>query len=363
MIPHIQIRKGKQQILLFREGEQLHLVDMDNRLTKEIKEKILQNGCTVPQMQAMGLNGFTIAIRDLEGVAVYDYAAGADLEFHFGKTKQCYKLSQRYEPRQLDAFFKGIPRIQTPRSRIKARGGKGVDWRAGQQNPELLPTMKWISYGLNVVSFLVLIVWITRPEYKTFVNLAAILCGLTAVFLAVFWQEYFTFFDEKMRRKAKIKSKTFCVSLGILPLFFVSLRCYGSYSFFHDGRMLIYAFAIGLMIGFLLTLLTRDLREHFEQAAAAIVFAVIVSLGLVAHTNHIFATEPMEQHQLSVVDQHRSGGKSKSYYLTVVIPEQGELDLQVSRNVYDQCEPGDLIWVSTRTGAWGLDYAILGKGE
>jgi hypothetical protein len=186
---------------------------------------------------------------------------------------------------------------------------------------------------------------------------------VAGVVMGVLHQEYFIFFDQKTYRKNRGKSPVTEIEYTFLPLMVLSIRAVLGYSYFALEQLLVYGSVLGLVVGFVLTALTKDLRDHLGCAACALFFAVIIGWGLVGHTNHLLAREPMQVSAVTVVGQHSSGGRTRSYYLTVVIPEYGELDLRVSRSAYNRYEVGDSIWVSTRTGAWGLDYAMPGREE
>lgn len=362
MVPHIELQQKKEKYLLLREEDKLLLLLQEAPMDRELERAILHEGRTLEEISALGLSCTVIQIADLDGVAIYDYAAGAELEFHSGKNKLCYQLARRCDPRELDRFFKGITRIQTPASR-RAAGGKKGDWRAGTQTPEGRKQMRRIGIGANVVSILVTAGVLFLPWQLGLKFVASLLCAVAGVVLGVLHQEYFIFFDQKTYRKNRGKSPVTEIEYTFLPLMVLSIRAVLGYSYFALEQLLVYGSVLGLVVGFVLTALTKDLRDHLGCAACALFFAVIIGWGLVGHTNHLLARKPMQVSAVTVVDQHSSGGRTRSYYLTVVIPEYGELDLRVSRSVYNQYELGDSIWVSTRTGAWGLDYAMPGREE
>lgn len=364
MIPHILLRKGRQQILLFREENNLHLVDMDKQLTKDIKDKLLNHGCTVPEMQAMGLSGFTIAISDLQGVAVYGYATGEDFEFHFGKKKLCYKLAKRCEQAQLDAFFKGIPRIPTP-ARLKVEGSKHRDWRVNEQTPQGRKQMRAVGITMNVVGVLIMAGMLIRPQYFNLFSVAALIFGIFGAFLGIVYPEYFILMNQKDYRKSGGKARVTELQLPFLPLYVLTIMSLNRYFYFDIAPVLVYGVVLGLMISFVMFLLSRDLKENLALMFAVVFFAAVIGVGVVAHSNHMLARAEPVSYNIPVVDKfidHNRRGRD-DYVCTVRFPDGREMDIEVSRIAYDQCELGDTMSVPLRTGAWGIEYVFSGYEE
>lgn len=361
MLPHLILKQGKQQYLLFRTAEAFQLVDINGSLTREKRQQILTEGCTPSQMQQMGLSGMTIAISDLEGVAIYGYATGEDFEFHFGKKKLCYKLAKRCEQAQMDAFFRGVPRIPTP-ARPKVRGGSGKDWRMSEQTPEGRKQMRKVGITANVVGVLIMAGMLICPQYFHLLSVAALIFGIFGAFLGIVYPEYFIFLNQKDYRKSGGKAKVMELQLPFLPLYVVTLMSLNRYFYFDLAPVLIYGVVLGLVIGFVMFLLSQELKENLAMMFAVVFLAAFIGVGVVAHTNHMLAGEEPVPHTVPIVDMYVDHNRrgADDYICTVRFPDGREMDIEVPRTAYERYALGDTIVVPLRTGAWGIEYAFFG---
>ena len=94
MIPHFTLQRGKMEYLIIRMGDEFHIIDCDEALTKEKKRAILESGCTPAQMQQMGLSGMTIPKSDIQALTVTGCGFQDDVIFYLNKKKLAFWFPQ-----------------------------------------------------------------------------------------------------------------------------------------------------------------------------------------------------------------------------------------------------------------------------
>jgi hypothetical protein len=359
MIRHIVIKKGKRSFLLLRDEDRFHIIEENDALTPEIRNRILERLHTPEEMGTLGLSGQTISKEDLQGIAVYGCASGADLEFHFSRfRKQSYRLAQRYEPRFLDDFFRGITRIPTPGKRLVKGGGK--DWRSREQDQKLRKPMRRIGLVVNVLSFVypLLGLLIQRIPQEAMLLGSGLLLAAD-VFLAVAYPEHFTFLGSKTYRKAGGKTKVTELWGAFVPAGILGLTGIKWYEFFSWPPEYGYAIAVGLILGILGFLLLQDFRDSLGSGFACMALCVLLCIGSVGHLNHYLGDAEPVVHTVPIVEMWKSTRRrgGTDYICRVEFPDGRTLDLEVSREVYEAYEIGDTMDVTVRTGGLGIEYA------
>lgn len=369
MIPHFTLQKGKQEYLIIRMGDEFHIIDCNEAFTKEKRAAVLESGCTPAEMQEMGLSGMTIPKSDIKALTVTGCGFQDDVIFWLKKKKLAFWFPKAYEQKKVDDFFRGIPRKQY-KTRTRLKGGKNIDWRIREQNPELYEKLRpvgWI-YNLLCAAIIVLsfVLWELSPRP---IGWCVIGLSVVAIGLDFFLPEYFTilsihdgrrFSKQKYGQRQQPKTRAVNLGVGLLAItLFFTLVCNGEYCFFDDFRVFPVALASVLLVGIPLLFV----REFMEQFSAWLVTLVLIlffnGFVFIPHFNHVLGPE-LTSSTATVVDTHKTtGGRGPdSYYCDVVLPDGRELDVKVSRKEYDTAEPGDTMPLQFGTGFFGIDYAI-----
>ncbi len=371
MIPHFTLQKGRQEYLIIRMGDEFHLIDINEALTKEKRNAILESGCTPAQMQEMGLSGMTIPKSDIKALTVTGCGFQDDVIFWLEKRKLAFWFPKAYEQKKVDDFFRGIPRKQY-KTRTRLKGGKNLDWRLKEQDEALYQKLRPVGWIFNLLCAAIILVPLAlgrlplRPIGWCVIGLSVVAIGLD-----FFLPEYFTILsihDERRFSKQKYgqrqQPKTRAINLGVgllsIALFF-TLVSSGEYYIFDDFRVFPVALASVLVVGIPLLFV----REFVEQFSAWLLTLVLIlffnGFAFIPHFNYVLGSE-LTPCTATVVDTHKTtGGRGPdNYYCDVVLPDGRELDVKVSKKEYETAEPGDTLDLQIGTGFFGIDYAIDG---
>ena len=359
MIPHFELVQGKSRYLVFRLGEDFHIIDCNEALTKEKRFAVLESGCTPDQMREMGLSGTTIAKRDLAAITVTGCGPQDDVIFYLGKKKLSYRFAKCYEQKKVDDFFRGIPRKQY-KTRYRLKGGRGLDWRAREQDMKLLPKFKRIGLVYNVLCWCVAIgmLFTERRMFAVWfwavLALAAVGVGLNAAYPL-----YFAFYWYKGDNSCRGKGKASHIGYGIaLVLAFAILRT--PYAVIDWTKLIVPALVMGVVLWIWLIILCRECREDGLGWILSVVLTVAFSgMVLIPHVNHILGpgTEPQTAAVVSkYTSSSRKGGRR--YCVTVRLSDGTECEMQVNYQDYQDAEHGDTRLVQVGEGCFGIRYVL-----
>ena len=365
MIPHFTLQRGKMEYLIIRMGDEFHIIDCDEALTKEKKRAILESGCTPAQMQQMGLSGMTIPKSDIQALTVTGCGFQDDVIFYLNKKKLAFWFPQAYEQKKVDDFFRGIPRKMV-KTRRRLKGGKGTDWRGREQTPDLYRKLRPIGWVWNILC-IGMVAWpvAVRRFYIRWYGWVLLGMLMIALFLDIFLAEYFTIIPPAKRRyggnSGRAKTRAINLSYGgfavMLPFLFVCLNGYHLFSWLQvlPGTLILSAVA-----GAVLFLFCREFQETPSEGIAVLILVLFFNfVAFVPHFNHALGPD-VTLVVASVIDKHNSGGKDTNYYCTVLLPDGRELDVQVNKTEYEDYESGDTMDLQIGTGFFGIEYAIDG---
>lgn len=372
MIPHFTLQRGKLEYLIIRMGDEFHIIDCDEALTREKRFAILESGCTPAQMQEMGLSGMTIPKSDIKELTVTGCGFQDDVIFYLNNRKKlAFWFPQAYEQRKVDDFFRGIPRKMV-KTRYRFKGGKNIDWRIREQNFELYQKLRPVGWVFNILcAATILVPLLLRRLLLRPIGWCVIGLSVVAIGLDLFLPEYFTImsiqdsdrFSDRKYGQRKPQTRAINIGFGLFcAVGFFALACGGEYCFFDDFRVLPVALISVLVIGIPLLLFVREFMEYFTGWLVTLVLILIFNgFAFIPHFNHVLGPE-LTSCTATVVDTHSSTSSKghDRYYCDVVLPDGRELDVEVSGKEYDAAEPGDTMTLQVGTGFFGIDYAIDG---
>ena len=359
MIPHFELVQGKNRFLVFRLGEDFHIIDCNEVLTKEKRFAVLESGCTPDQMRDMGLSGTTIAKRDLTAITVTGCGPQDDVIFYLGKKKLSYRFAKSYEQKKVDDFFRGIPRKQY-KTRYRLKGGRGLDWRTTEQNYgqyQKLRPLGWVWNILCVV--LVILPLLGAVSFRTW-SILLLVMTVVAVMLDAVLPLYVTLF---IPRKVSVGHEGIrAVNLGYgLKALLAGYVCYNGarFSILDSGGIPI-SLGVTAVIGVALLLLCREFREEFDKWLLALILIFSLNLwGVVPHLNHELGESPQTQTATVVMkNDGRTGKNSRSYNFTLRLPDGELIVVSVNKEKYHAMEIGDPYEVQVGIGFFGIRYAI-----
>ena len=360
MIPHFTLRQNKGEFLIIRMGDEFHIIDCNDALTKEKRNTILEGGCTPARMQEMGLSGTTIPRADIACITVTGCGFQDDVIFYLGKRKKlAYWFPKAYEQKKVDDFFRGIPRRMV-KTRRRLKGGKGLDWRAREQDPQKLPLFRRIGLIWKVLCFGTIagMVLTERAMFALWFWVVLALLAV-AVYLNSAHALYFSFYHWKGDSYARGKGETTHLGNGIL--FLIGFCCLRSPYAIVDFHELIVPAVIGgavLWIG--MFVLCRECREDTAGWVLSIILTILLCGAiLIPHANHILGPDTQVQ-SASVISKTTtsSRGGRKHYDITVCLPDGKDCMLSVSMQDYERIVHGDSMEIEVGTGFFGIEYAI-----
>lgn len=362
MIRSFDVVYENKDAVLFADDKAFYIAELHKELTNEQLNQLRLGKCTVAQMQEMGVSGTTIARGDIRGIAVEGYDRADELVFHLNsKKKLAILFSRHYAQEEADAFFKGLSRFQKAKGRQARRGRRHKDWHVREQDPQLRKRLKPIGTGLKWAACISALGFFWKPEWMRLWLILYSFWAVAAIGLLVVFEPYFTLMDSKEYRQAGYSAQI--IELSVFPFLPLGLMLFGldRYTLAAPGIN----WAIGGIAAAVLTLvlwiLLREFQENPMHMVAFCFAAVVLCTALVGHVNHYFAWEEMTSCSAQVVDKDKSSGRRhRDYDLTVVLEDGRELILDVGSGTYEQTEVGDTVSVDMRTGALGIEYAILG---
>lgn len=362
MIPHFTLQKGKQEYLIIRMGDEFHLIDINEALTKEKRTAVLESGCIPAQMQEMGLSGMTIPKSDIKALTVTGCGFQDDVIFWLEKRKLAFWFPKAYEQHKVDDFFRGIPRKQY-KTRTRLKGGKNIDWRIREQNPELYEKLRPVGWIFNILGFgMIFLVLILKLSYRT-LGWIAVGMFLIAVLLDIFLPEYFTLLYRGKRKYGEAPVRAINLMFGLLGSLYPAIIINGSvYHFFDEIRILPAALGMTLVLGAVLFLFCREFREEAGLGLLTVFLVFFYCFtAFVPHFNHVLGPELSPSTATILRERVETGGRGADrYYCTVTLPDGRELDVQVTRTEYESLGLGDTIDLQYGTGFFGIEYAIDG---
>lgn len=357
MIPHFELVRGKDRFLVFRLGADFHIIDINEALTRERRFAILESGCTPEKMQEMGLSGTTIARSDLTAITVTGCGPQDDVIFYLGKKQMGYRFAMAYEQKKVDDFFRGIPRKQY---KTRYRFRRGLDWRAREQDLNLLPKFSRIGTAYNILCCGVTVGMLIR-EWRLFALWFWVVLALVAlgVYLNAAYPLYFAFYWYKGDDNRRGKGKASHIGFGLFVVLMAAVLR-NPYVVLDWQKLIVPALVLGAVFGIGLYFLCRECREDGPGWLLTILLTVVVSgVVLIPHVNHILGPET-EPQSASVVSKHSSSTRrgGRRYYVTVRLRDGTDCDMQVNHQDYQDAEYGDTWEVQVGEGFFGIEYVI-----
>lgn len=335
-----------KHFLLLRNGEQLHIITVDKRLTEEAEEKLLSiYPCQEEAIREMGINFRSVTPR---GVAVSGPDAGDALVLYIRKKKEKYVLSDDYAMEQVTAFFDGIQRFYPP----KKKGKKDPDaWRLEEQKAEWLPWMrriKWLLMGVSVLSCVLLL---QSPVW----GVPGLLVSLACMALDIRYAAYFTLLDWGKGREQK-----HAIGLGLaasLPLLVQTLYVSRAYDFI-GMDVFLWSVAAAAVVGLVMKGLAREFEDRTEDLLALVLLVAIMASGPVGLVNGLADRDRPQVQTVCIEKKYISNGAKRAdrYMLEFSLADGREAQLEVSAGDYAYFEVGDSIGVQVRKGCLGIEY-------
>lgn len=358
-MPHFILSRGKQEYLIFRTGEEFHIVEVNEALTRETRAAILEQGCTPDEMRQLGLSGMTIPRSDIRALTVTGCGCQDDVIFYLSRGKEAFRFSRAYDQRQVDNFFRGIPRKQV-KIRTRVHRGKTRDWRLEKQNETLRTRLGIAATVAQVLSWAGFLGVTLSRRNQWLIGLSFVML-LVDLGLYLAFPAYFTLMGEKAYQKNGYRAKVRDMGMpAVFCVFGLGVRGMGDYTLIFERAEIYMVAAVCAVLGILLWRFSRECREHIEYLLMALAVAALFGGPCLAQLNYLTDLDLPEPQYYAVIDTDRSiGGKSTHYDCTVDLGDGQTMELAITRSAFEELEPGDRVPVILSEGGLGLEYGYF----
>ncbi|MBR6595241.1 MAG: hypothetical protein IKK72_01525 [Oscillospiraceae bacterium] len=352
--PWITCRIGSKLHLLARDEKAYYLVEVGKNLDYATEEWLESQGVSEELLKELQMPFTYIPKSDLRGVAITGNEAGEYIYLYLKSEKKKVMLELDYDPEWMNQFFFGFPRF-TPPADKSAKKKRTASWRREKRDPALFDKLFWVSVVLGLVGLGVNIGFAFVRNLTWFALWLAVLA--IPVLLVILMPAYFTLIPVAKGKKADAWE----LYLSLFPHIFGLMGMMNN-NWLDDGVFWTVA-GICAVVCLALLLLAEEFRR---EPMWLILFAVIggfFGIGAVSEANELLPHEPTQSYFLEVEGTHKSGRRSKSYYCEITLPDGREESLEISRNLYNSLEEGDLVRVEVGEGFFGIEYANVYSAE
>lgn len=221
-------------------------------------------------------------------------------------------------------------------------------------DPKRVALLRKVSTALLVATLLIDLPWLfLRVPYQLFAVLALLAPLCTFALYCIFPND--TTLAETKRAERTRAPLVLPLMLGsVLPV----MRVLKDFVFLRWGEVFL---AAGIALAVLLAatlVLTKEWRRQKAVLVGLIFPFLFYGVSFVGEVNYLLDTDGLEERIAVVEDMRISSGKTKSNYLTVVLPDGTSFDLSVDKKRYESTEIGDEVTVYVSDGALGIPYAL-----
>lgn len=351
MEPHLYLNRGKKRILLVRYFDNLHFVNLDHRLNYKVRPWFLEKPRTEAEMDDKGLVRESIALTDIRGVAAGGTGRGMVVQFYLKEGKKRYELYKDCSLTDMSALFAGLESFDPPQ-----KESNWHDPRLAKQNPKTRNILWSIGAVLNIVSILGgFFIWAVGFEIP-WICWLSLLCIPASVALRCCFPDYFIIFYEQ-RKYGQKKGVRQLIGPFVCPVGMI-MGAVSCYEFFGFWRAWIIGVLCVLVLAVLLYLAVPFFRAG-DKIIALVLAAGLLSGGPVLMMNDLLETDPAQEIRAEVVDKEKHGGGKGPDIFELLVMLDGEEEIPVDGETYQETEIGEIVTVEIYDGAFGIGYAKI----
>ena len=229
-------------------------------------------------------------------------------------------------------------------------------WRLERQTIEMMRITEYVSVGVSTAG--VAAVALARFQGSMAWLMAAMAILVLTVVLDILYPAFTLIPPEKGEKKP---AHGLWVVWSVLCFFLWSLmfKCN-----LMEWKVLVW---LGVACGAVTAVVLGLWAEEFKREKCWLLVAFLIG-GLIGGTfagycNIRFDKNPRQVYTLAVEDLRRSGGKSKSCYCTITMPDGTQKELAISHSTWIELEEGDPVKVVVGQGALGVGYIVADTAE
>lgn len=342
--PWLVGRIGKKCWLLVKDDNAYYLIEVGKNLDWETEEWLMRQGVSEALLKELNLAFTYIPKKDIRGVAFSGTEAGDCVYLYLRSEKRKLTLELDYDREWMEAFFEKLPRFAAPKK--KEPGDKG--WRKERQDKALFHKLRFVAPAFLILGAGSSIGYVMTAHWAFYT--VVLLCIAAQLGLAICMPVYFTIYLPKGAKKQNVWNLDTPLIVMMLILCFRMRFNWMSYD------ALWWILPLGALAGALIYWRVKDLHQDEWALLSSLLMGMIAAVFLAAQINEVYDFTPPETYILEVEDLHSSGGKRRSYYCTVTLPDGRETDASISWSLYQELREGDSVQVIHDAGALGIEY-------
>ena len=239
----------------------------------------------------------------------------------------------------------------------KKRNKGPYAWRLERQTIEMMRFTGYVSVGVSTAG--VAAVALARFQGSMAWLMAAMAILVLTVVLDILYPAYFTLIPPEKGEKKPAHGLWVVWSVLCIFLWSLMFKCN-----LMEWKVLVWlGVACGAVTAAVLGLWAEEFKREKCWLLVAFLIGGLIGGAFAGYCNIRFDKNPRQVYTLAVEDLRRSGGKSKSCYCTITMPDGTQEELAISHSTWIELEEGDPVKVVVGQGALGVGYIVADTAE
>ena len=345
-------RGGRKDIFLGQDGENYYVIYAYESLTRKKREILARDGVSEAVLKQLAAKYDRISKASIRAVAIGGYCVG-DYVYLYPKDgkRMRFQLRVNHSKEQVDSFFGNMKRFEAPVDKKQSKWNEEY-WRREGRDQALFEKCRFVPWVMSALSILFNLGYVRNQTAVWYFG--CLLSTVIPVAMTILFPQYFTLLKGRRNKKADAWDLAMPLYIHIFVLVMMP-----SLNWIND-RLFLQVFLIcGTVAAVVLLLFSKEFQRQKDALLLAFFIAGVAGYLMVGQVNRILDDSPAREYVVVAEDVYKSGGKSTSYHCVVTVPEQGQMNLNISRSLYEQLADGDEVLVVCREGALGIEYASL----
>lgn len=343
--PWLKCRTNGENCILARDNTAYYIIRTGKYLDLATAYWLKEQGISEELLKELKLPFEYIPKVALRGVAIGGCTAQQNIFLYLKSKKQRLILLADYDLDWMESFFQDVPRFTPPTVKLK----KGEKMRESRQDPALFHKLRFVAPACLVLGLVGSIGYVIT-EYWGFYTLCLVLLA-AQIGLVIGMPDYFSFALPKEFKQKNVWE----LDIPLEAMLIVLLLRYRMN--FLDDRVFWICAAVGIAAAFVIYLFVEDIQRHRWALLGVLIYGALCGWYIIGQSNEVYDFSQPESYVLQVEDIRSSGGKFRSHYCDVTLPDGREVSLSISRSLYSDLKVGDLIQVEHGVGIFGIEYA------
>ncbi len=282
------------------------------------------------------------------------------LTVHTASKRYVFAILDKLPEQQLKQFFAGLPFALKSKKKAEAPA-----YEPTEQEKRMLPKLRKICLVLTVAGVLAGAAFVFLPGIRLTYSILSVVCILIPAVAFGLYVRYGAVLSVDDSDKSEYKKSAASVTLALMvPSLALLLRTIHDFTVLDWVSLVIWSAAIlGAALVLLLTLAKKAARR--KTAIFLIAFVLLIySPCAVLQINGLYdSSEPVVYTSTLLEKDISESRSSTSYEFTVTLQNGAEKDVEVTKEYYNQCEPGQTVTVVEQSGLLGVDYVYIAEEQ